>query len=110
MEERVIYSSFNHYSLAQMRTVAPHMKCGILYANKPYKPWEYARSFGCFAIHPQFESVNTPGYMQECHRAGIACNVWTVNDAQQIRAMLDIGVDGIITNYPELAIRLRDEK
>ena len=110
MEERVLYSSFNHYSLARMHSVAPHMKCGILYSNKPYKPWDYAGSFGCAAIHPHFGSVNSPGYMEECHRVGIACNVWTVNTAQDIKAMLDLQVDGIITNYPALALRLRDEK
>ncbi len=110
MEERILYSSFNHYSLARMRSIAPHMKCGTLYSNKPYKPWDYAKSFGCVAIHPQFGSVNTPGYIEECHKAGIACNVWTVNSAQDIKAMLDLQVDGIITNYPALALRLRDEK
>jgi glycerophosphoryl diester phosphodiesterase len=110
MEERILYSSFNHYSLARMRSIAPHMKCGTLYSNKPYRPWEYAKSFGCSAVHPQLGSVNTIGYMEECHKAGIACNVWTVNSAQDIKAMLDLAVDGIITNYPALALRLRDEK
>ncbi len=110
MEERILYSSFNHYSLSRMGSIAPHMKCGTLYSNKPYRPWDYAKSFGCAAIHPQFGSVNTPEYMEECHRAGIACNVWTVNSAQDIKAMLDCEVDGIITNYPALALRLRDER
>ncbi len=110
MEDRILYSSFNHYSLARMRSVAPHMKCGILYSNKPYRPWEYAASFGCSAVHPQFGSVNTPGYIEECHQAGIACNVWTVNSTQDIKAMLDLQVDGIITNYPALALRLRNER
>lgn len=110
MEERILYSSFNHYSLARMLSIAPHMKCGTLYSNKPYNPWVYAKFFGCAAIHPHFGSVNTAGYMAECRKAGIACNVWTVNTAQDIKAMLDLQVDGIITNYPALALRLRDEK
>ena len=110
MEERVIYSSFNHYSLSHMRSIAPHMKCGILYANKLYKPWDYAKSFGCNAVHPLFTSVNSPDYMEQCHQAGIACNVWTVNSVQDIQGMLDLAVDGIITNYPALALRLRDGK
>lgn len=110
MEDRVLYSSFNHYSLAHMHSIAPHMKCGILYSNKLFRPWEYAKSFGCAAVHPKFGSVNTPGYMEDCRRTGIACNVWTVNSEQDIKAMLDLGVDGIITNYPALAMRLRDGK
>ena len=110
MENRILYSSFNHYSLAHMHKIAPHMPCGILYSNKPYMPWAYAKSFGCAAVHPQFASVNTPGYMANCRQSGIACNVWTVNEEKDIQAMLDTGVDGIITNYPTLAVRLRDGK
>ncbi len=108
MEDRILYSSFNHFSLARMVEIAPHMPCGILYAHKLYKPWEYAKSFGCRAVHPQFLSVNSPDYMKLCHDAGILCNVWTVNAAEDIREMLAAGVDGIITNYPALAKRLRD--
>lgn len=108
MEDRIMYSSFNHYSLAHMKSIAPHMPCGILYSHKPYKPWEYAKSSGFDAVHPQFLSVNTPDYMKACHDGGIRCNVWTVNEAEDIRAMLALKVDGIITNYPALARRLRD--
>jgi len=108
MQDRILYSSFNHYSLARILEIAPHMPCGILYANKPFAPWNYAKSFRCTAVHPQFRSVNTPGYMSDCHVAGIQCNVWTVNAQEEIKAMLAYGVDGIITNYPALAIQLRD--
>ncbi len=108
MQERILYSSFNHYSLARVREIAPHMPCGALYSNKPYKPWAYAKAMGLRAVHPQYESVNTPGYMAECHASYIDCNVWTVNGEADIRTLLKMGVDGIITNYPALAIKLRD--
>jgi len=110
MEDRILYSSFNHYSLARMLEIAPAMPCGILYSNKPYKPWEYAGSFGCKAVHPLYKSVNTAEYMKSCHDADIFCNVWTVNDPKDIKEMLELQVDGIITNYPALALSLRDGK
>lgn len=110
MQGRVMYSSFNHYSLLQIKKIAPDVPCGILYSNKLALPWNYARELGMDAVHPAFRTVNQPDYMTLCHEAGIINNVWTVNDKKDIQAMLDVGVDGIITNHPDLAIALRDAK
>lgn len=110
MQDRIMYSSFNHYSLLQVKTFAPKIACGILYSNKLAKPWDYAASLGLDAVHPMFNSINQPDYMKNCHAAGILCNTWTVNTKEDIIRMLDAGVDGIITNYPELALELRDGK
>ena len=41
--------------------------------------------------------------------AGLALNVWTVNERDRIQDMAEIGVDGIITDVPELAREIVDE-
>lgn len=110
MTERVMYSSFNHLSLVQIKKIAPKMLCGILYSHKLYEPWAYAKAIGADAVHPFFQTVNTKDYMKLCHEAGIINNVWTVNTPEDINRMLDEGVDGIITNYPDVALRLRDAR
>ena len=40
---------------------------------------------------------------ERVHRSGMELNVWTVNDPDQITQMVELGVDGIITDKPELA-------
>ena len=60
-------------------------------------------------MHPHFASLNTPGYMEACHAAGIRCHAWTVNDAEDMRRLLEMGIDAIITNEPALAIAVRAE-
>ena len=107
MQDRILYSSFNHYSLAHMKEIAPKMPCGALYSAKPYRPWDYARSMGIECVHPKFGSVNTPDYLKDCHEAGIKCNVWTPNTRADFEWLLNLGVDGIITNYPDHAIAAR---
>ena len=40
--------------------------------------------------------------MQECHELGLNVNVWTVNTEELMNQMLDLGVDFITTDYPEV--------
>ncbi len=37
----------------------------------------------------------------DAHAAGMRVIVWTVNDVPTMRSLIDIGVDGIITDYPD---------
>jgi len=43
----------------------------------------------------------TPELLQELHRRGLALYVWTVDEPDELRRMIQIGVDGIISNYPD---------
>jgi glycerophosphoryl diester phosphodiesterase len=44
--------------------------------------------------------IPTRRFVDRAHRAGILVHVWTVDDAGQIEALLDLGVDGIVTDRP----------
>jgi len=110
MEDRIIYSSFNHYSLKQMREVAPEMPQGILYEEKLLDACRYGKEIvGVQAIHPCYEAMNVPGEVERCHEAGLRVHPWTVNTEEDMKWMLDIGVDAIITNYPAKCIELRNK-
>jgi len=73
-----------------------------------------AASFGADAISPvhgmpQNGRVTDPGYVPyttpelvaEAHAAGIAVVPWTIDDPATIESLIDAGVDGLITNYPD---------
>ena len=109
MEDKIWYSSFNHYSIARTKELDATTRCGLLYSNKVFQPWDYANALHVEAVHPHFASLNTPGYMEACHAAGIRCHAWTVNDAEDMRRLLEMGIDAIITNVPALAIAVRAE-
>ena len=109
MEERIMYSSFNHYSLLHMKKIAPEIPCGLLYDNKVARPWDYAKMLGMEALHPYFKTITQPDYMDICMKNGIQCNCWTVNEEKDILRMLEAHVTGIITNDPALALRLRTQ-
>ena len=50
---------------------------------------------------PHFSLV-TPELLQQCHQKGMKVIPWTVNSAEEIERLKKLGVDGIITDYPDL--------
>ena len=108
IQGRVIYSSFNHYTLANVLALDPGAQTGLLYVSGLYQPWEYAKLNGAKFIHPHFRNLALPGLVEGCLENGIGINPWTINDENIMKQCLKQNV-GIITDYPDLAVRLREE-
>ncbi|WP_329608136.1 glycerophosphodiester phosphodiesterase family protein [Microbacterium sp. KUDC0406] len=49
--------------------------------------------------------VLTPALLRAAHRHGVEVHVWTVNDPAQMRELVDLGVDGIISDHADIALR-----
>ncbi|MFF2031144.1 glycerophosphodiester phosphodiesterase family protein [Arthrobacter sp. NPDC058192] len=58
-----------------------------------------AAALGYNAISPTFSSV-TPGMIADAHTAGLPVIPWTVNTTADMQRLMDLGVDGIISDYP----------
>ena len=106
MAGRIIYSSFNHYTMRELKALAPQAKTALLYEAIIPEPWDYARSLGADYLHPIQSNVFWPGLAERCLEEGIGLNFWTVNTRETMAECLKYGV-GIITNYPDIALRLR---
>ena len=102
-EDRVIYSSFNHYSVRRIKELDPAAKTGLLYADGPIDMPGYGKRIGADALHPALYNLQYPDLLEDCRRYGLAVNVWTVNSAQELLLCRDLGVNAVITNYPEKA-------
>ena len=63
---------------------------------------------GVDIISPYYPYV-TPEFTRECHEEGLDVVTWTVNDRARIIKMLECGVDGIISDYPDLLYRVYHE-
>ena len=110
MEDRVIYSSFNHYSIAKILELDPKASTGILYADVIYDVVNYAKKIGTGALHPATYHVQMADFLQEYVKSDLAVHVWTVNDKAEINRLMDAGVDAVITNYPDVAVACRRAK
>ena len=108
MQGRVIYSSFNHYVLQKMRELDPDAKIGLLYSNAMVDPWVYAKYLNADAIHPHSKAaLLCPGLTEGCREKGIAVNAWAVDTEQEMAALMQQGINAIMTNSPDVALGLR---
>ena len=108
VEDRVIYSSFNHYTLLKLRQLKPDVKLGMLFGDIMINPWEYATQLSVDYLHPMKMNIYVPGFSAGAAAAGYGVNMWTINDPETMQLCLDTGA-GIITNYPDVAIALKNK-
>ena len=107
VEDQVIYSSFNHYTLLKLRQLKQDVKTGMLFGDIMVDPWAYARQLQVDYLHPMKLNIYTPGFAEGAKAAGYGINMWTINDSGDISECLKHDV-GIITNYPDRAVALRN--
>ncbi len=98
--DQVIYSSFDHTTLVELKAYDPTVKTGALYSHTPYNAFEYMRSIGVDAIHPKHTAVFTQDMCARTLAAGKMVNVWTVDDPEMAKKLAAAGVTSLITNRP----------
>ncbi len=105
MSSRVFVQSFEPQHLRWVRELAPELPLGLLRSTLDPDPVAIAKDLELSAYNPSDAAFQTrPGIVADLHAAGVAVNVWTVDDATRWNALEKAGVDGIITNRPaELA-------
>lgn len=109
MEERVIYSSFNHYSIQKILELNPAAQTAYLVADVILDVEKYTKETGVPAIHPPFFHLKMADFLDKYIASGLKIRVWTVNDEEDMREYMKRDLEAIITNYPEVAIRIREE-
>lgn len=106
MEERIVISSFNHYSLIHCHQLAPEIETAPLYRDGLFMPWVYAKAIGACAIHPSIHSAPDP-IIQSSMKAGILVRPYTINKEQDMRRLYNLGCSAIITDFPGRAKKVR---
>lgn len=104
--DRVLISSFHVPTIDRVKTIAPELETGVLTFVDPSATASIRLAIdrGHDAIHPHTAFVDAE-LVRAAHDAGLAVNVWTVDDPARIQELADLGVDGIVTNVPDVARR-----
>ncbi len=96
---RVFVSSFQVATLRAVQAADPRLDLGALwgFGTEAEPALAEAVEAGFAAVHPFVASVN-PELVERAHAMGLAVNVWTVNAPDDLRAMVSLGVDAVITD------------
>lgn len=133
MEGRVTIQSFDWRTLAVVQQEAPEIPTVYLtaqqsfmdniLADRPLSPWtapfhvsqfdgsipRMVKAAGGAVWSPYYLEV-MPENIKEAHDLGLKVVVWTANDAADMRRMIEWGVDGIISDYPDLLRKVAAEE
>ncbi|MBW8051369.1 MAG: glycerophosphodiester phosphodiesterase [Cytophagales bacterium] len=102
--DRTIIQSFDVRTLKVIKIKSPKMKLALLVENIQ-SPAENIKKLGFIpdVYSPYYLLVNDE-LMKYAQKNKMKVIPWTVNDKESIRKLIDMGVDGIITDYPDRAI------
>ncbi len=110
--DRVCLASFSHRRLRRIRRLLPHVATSassVEVALVKLLPAGLLAALGlpradCLQVPVASGrlTVTTPRFVARAHRLGLQVHVWTVDDADEMHRLLDLGVDGIITDRTDV--------
>jgi glycerophosphoryl diester phosphodiesterase len=108
LEARVLLSSFNTIALRRCARLRPRLPLGLLLRRDqgPLRRIAFPLLAPHEAIHLGDDLVNAAGVRRFLQR-GLRVHVWTVNTAERVRLLIRLGVNAVITDEPEMALRAR---
>ncbi len=103
---RVTIQSFDHRSTLRVHQLNPAIETVVLTSTgNPVRPDLLAKEARAAGWSPTFRFLDRD-LVERAHRGGVRVIPWTVNDEPSMRALIQMGVDGIITDVPDVLITL----
>lgn len=100
--KNVTISSFEVAPLQYLHETYPRVKTGLLIDEKE----DFEKNIDELGFNPTvylpYSVLVGKGLVDRCHKKGIKIIPWTVNTVKDINYLINLGVDGIITDYPNL--------
>ena len=119
-QSRVCVGSFDLTVLSALREAAPEI---VTSASRPEAQRTLTRSwlpvplprftrvlYRAFQVPERMGRLRVvrPAFVRQAHREGAVVQVWTVNTSDDVRRLLDMGADGLISDRPDLTVPARD--
>jgi glycerophosphoryl diester phosphodiesterase len=105
----VMVWSFFPQALEGMRTSEPRIPAGLLVSAESMPRWQQMRELmlrtGLQAVSVFFAGVNED-VARDCEWSGLTLYTWTVDSRKEMLRLIELGVDGICTNFPDKAVSL----
>lgn len=123
VEDKMIGSQFSDDVLAELRAAAPEIATNtgvnetLVFWGKAFDdldpeyepPAEFLQVPTQFDVGDRIVDVLHPGFVPRAHELDMYVHVWTINDEQEMRDLIALGVDGIMTDDPPLLTKVINE-
>jgi glycerophosphoryl diester phosphodiesterase len=100
IKERTIIQSFDNRALIAVKNIDPTIKLSLLIEDPNINMIETAKKNNIDIISPNISLLNKE-LVQKIHDNGFKVLPWNINTTKEFQEMLDMNVDGIITDYPK---------
>ena len=105
--DRTIVSSFDYRSLARVRELAPEISIGLLFDSAVKQdPFDSAKQLTATSLHVQ-KNLATREFLASAWEEGLDVHVWTVNELRDMDAFVSMGVQGVISDFPDRLSKLK---
>ncbi|MBQ8029818.1 MAG: glycerophosphodiester phosphodiesterase [Clostridia bacterium] len=105
LEDKIILSSFNHFTIKRCEEIAPEIKRGFLSGDWLIDFGKYTAAQNVQCCHPLYLFLSE-ATIKEIHDQGLEINTWTVNEYEDIKRLSSLGVDSLIGNFPDRMIEV----
>jgi glycerophosphoryl diester phosphodiesterase len=117
LESRVIVASFHDDAIQSFRALAPQVATSAAtnetaafffsHLETPIVP-----PVAAFQVPARYGEIDvvTESFVDAAHIAGVAVHVWTINDVEEMVRLLDLGVDGLVSDRPTMLAELLKER
>ena len=99
--DELVLTSFNWNLLDEYRELDPEARLGPLAHVNAFHAARYASKIDAYCVNP-FHHLCRKTFVTKTHKKGLKIFPWTVNEPYDIQKMKDVGVDGIISDFPDL--------
>ena len=99
--DQTLVTSFIHPAVKRIKELNPQLRTGVIFRSAPIKPSQLALDANANALFPYYKYVTTQ-MIEDAHGNYLTVNVWTVDTREEIEYYVRMGVDGVVTNKPDL--------
>lgn len=116
MQDKVLVASFHQDAIDQFRALCPEVTTSLaqnevidfFVRHKLFLAGTYSPPGGAVQVPEERSGLRilTEGFVDDAHGRGMDVHAWTINEVEDMQRMIDLGVDGIITDRPDLLMEL----
>jgi len=101
VEKEVMITSFYHPILRRIKELNSIIKTGVIFKCHPIKPADLALNARANSLFPEHRYVPKE-MVEEAHNSNLEIYPWTIDDLDRAHQLIEMGVDGIVTNKPDI--------